>query len=150
MKLSKLGILALLAAGSLIAFGAQAQDKKEDKPGDKPPGKVEGKSAPRDPIDRLAETLNLTEDQKAKIKPIMLEEREKSKALFMDRNIQPEEKMKKRDEIRKVTTDKVAELLTPEQKEKWEKMRTPMRRQPPAGGEKKDVKKDDVKKEDKR
>ena len=146
MKLSKLGILALLAAGSLIAFGAQAQDKKEDKPGDKPPGKVEGKPAPRDPIDRQAEMLNLTDEQKAKFKPIMLEEREKMKALFTDRNIQPEEKMKKRDEIRKVTTDKVAELLTPEQKEKWEKSRTPMRRQPPTGGDKKD----DVKKEDKK
>ncbi len=71
---------------------------------------------------RLAEVLQLTDDQKTKLAPIMKEEAEKMRALFQDQNTPREEKGKKMQEARKEAAAKVKAVLTPEQAEKFDKM----------------------------
>jgi len=130
MKLTK--YLLATASAALLATGiCVAQEKPAPKPGDP-------KAAPRPArpaIDRtayLAKTLNLSDEQKGKIKPIMEEEQTQLTALIQDKSLLPEARMAKIKEIRNATTSKVTPLLTEgEQREKWERMRNPPRR--PAG-----------------
>jgi hypothetical protein len=130
MKLTKY-ILATASAALLATGICVAQEKPATKPGDP-------KAAPRPArpaMDRtayLAKALNLSDEQKAKIKPIMEEEQTQLTALIQDKSVVPEARMAKIKEIRNATTAKVTPLLTEgEQREKWERMRNPPRR--PAG-----------------
>lgn len=117
MKKSSLFALAL---GAVIAFSpaAQAQEKKGE-------GKGKGPSA-EERMKRMAEALNLTDEQKAKIEPILKEEGEKLRAIFQDQNASREEKGKKMQEARKDISAKMKAVLTPEQAEKFEKLQSEM------------------------
>lgn len=117
MKKSSLFALAL---GAVIAFGpaAQAQEKKGE-------GKGKGPSA-EERMKRMTEALSLTDEQKAKIEPILKEEGEKLRAIFQDQNASREEKGKKMQEARKEISAKMKAVLTPEQAEKFEKLQSEM------------------------
>ena len=128
MKINKISLITLLAAGGLLALGtnlrAQDGDAKE-KSGDKPQrprsdmagGGGQGFAA------KMAEELKLTDDQKAKIKAANDEQREKRQAIREDANLTQEQKREKTTALREETNKKMKEILTPEQFEKWEKMR---------------------------
>ncbi|MFA6544553.1 MAG: hypothetical protein WCS99_09020 [Limisphaerales bacterium] len=109
-----------LALGAVIAFSpaAQAQEKKGE-------GKGKGPSA-EERMKRMAEALSLTDEQKAKIEPILKEEGEKLRAIFQDQNASREEKGKKMQEARKDISAKMKAVLTPEQAEKFEKLQSEM------------------------
>ncbi len=62
--------------------------------------------------------LNLTEAQKAQIKPILQAAREKVKAVRADSSLTPDAKKAKMQAIRRDAKSQVAALLTPEQREK--------------------------------
>lgn len=112
MKKSSLFALAL---GAVIAFGpaAQAQEKK---------GEGKGRPSLEERMKQLSEALKLTDEQKAKLEPILKEEGEKLRAIFGDTNASREEKGKKMQEARKDIAAKVKAVLTPEQAEKYEKL----------------------------
>lgn len=67
--------------------------------------------------------LNLTDAQKAQIKPILKDAREKVKALRADATLTPEQKKTQARAVRKETREKVAALLTPDQREKARALR---------------------------
>lgn len=79
-----------------------------------------GKGKRGDRFKMLAEKLELTEDQKAKIKPILEEEMKAIKAVMDDTSLDREAKRPKIDEIRKSYREKLLPLLTPEQVKKLE------------------------------
>jgi hypothetical protein len=62
--------------------------------------------------------LNLTEDQKAKIRPILMEQNQQLEALHSDTTMTQEQKMAKANEIRQATSPKIKAILTPEQLQK--------------------------------
>ena len=103
-----------LTLGTVIAFTSSifAAEKGE--------GKGKGLSV-EERLKNMAEMLKLTDEQKAKIEPIMKEEGEKLRAIFQDQNTPREEKGKKMQEIRKEIAAKIKPILTPEQAEKYEK-----------------------------
>jgi Spy/CpxP family protein refolding chaperone len=135
MKLSKTTFLTALAAASLFTAGSAFGQNTTPAPNapaagapTTPPG------APRARMD-IAKALNLTDDQKAKVQPILDAQRQKARAVMQDDSLSTDDKRAKMKEIRDATAAQLKPILTPEQLATWQKMQTRMRRMaPPAGG----------------
>jgi len=121
MKSSKL----LLSVFALAAFAAAPVLRAEDAPAPSAPaaGAGDHKGARGDRLKELTEKLALTDDQVAKIKPILKDEAEALKALKDDTSIDKEAKRPKMMEIRKSHQDKILAILTPDQQAKLKAMR---------------------------
>jgi Spy/CpxP family protein refolding chaperone len=76
--------------------------------------------------------LNLTTEQREKLRPIVNDEGEQLSAVRLDEHVAPEQKRAKLLEIRESFRPKIAEVLTPEQQEKWKKMEDASQPQPRA------------------
>lgn len=59
--------------------------------------------------------LNLTEEQKAKLRPILMDERQQMEAVRSDTSLSSEQKMAKVQQIRETASPKIKAVLTPEQ-----------------------------------
>jgi periplasmic protein CpxP/Spy len=119
MKSTRTYLLAVCAFA--IGFAAPALHAEKDAP---PPPKKEG--GPKGDGARMKEQLGLTDAQAEKIKAIHVDERKQLEALKAKEG----DKESKRDEmkaIREATKAKVDAILTPEQREKAEKMREKMK-----------------------
>lgn len=116
MKMPKIGLLAALAAGALLALTPtlRAEDKpaKPERPESGPRGGQRG-----DMLKEMAEKLNLTADQKTKLQDAFKAQREAMKGAT------PEERREKMKENRKAMDAKIKEILTSEQYTQWEKIR---------------------------
>lgn len=131
MKALKLGLVTALALGGLLAFAslAAAQDTKQE--GKKGQGRAQMGQ-------RMAEELNLTDEQKPKVQEIMAAQRQKMQELRQDTSLSQEQRQEKMKAIRDDQDKKMKEILKPDQFEKWQKMREQMRPQRGKDGEKKD------------
>lgn len=131
MKTTKYLILAAVLAGGLLVLGLPGQAAEKA-------GKDERRAkaaAAKDRAQQVAEELNLTAEQKEKVKPILQEEREKMRGL---KDLAPDQRREKVKELRKEVADKLKPILTPEQLEKWQKLRA--QRQGKHGAKKADAK----------
>ena len=121
--------LAALVAVGLFAGGmaAQAQDNTNTPPGGGMRGRVIS-------FDTVAKQLELTDDQKPKVKPIWDDLQQKQRDIRQDTNLDRTEKQAKVKELRDAATVKLKAILTPEQLAKWEKVgqRRPPQVVPPA------------------
>ena len=133
MKLSKITFLAALTAASLFTAGtAYGQDTTTNAPSagastNTPPRAARGRMD-------IAKMLDLTDDQKAKVQPILDAQRAKMNDVRQDTSLSPDDMRAKMKEIRDDTTAQLKPILTPEQLDKWQKMQARMRRMsPPAG-----------------
>ncbi len=70
----------------------------------------------------LAKWLQLTDEQKAKIKSIMSTAREQARKIRIDNSLTPEQKRKQLRELRRNTRQEIGSVLTPEQREKMRKL----------------------------
>jgi Spy/CpxP family protein refolding chaperone len=128
MKATRISLIAALIAGVLVAYtpAVSAQDTKESKPAPKregPPGGPGGQraEAAKERLNKMAEELKLTDDQKTKVEAVMKAQQEKMRG-SRDTNATPEERREKMKTVREEMTKKMKEILTPEQFAKWEKM----------------------------
>jgi Spy/CpxP family protein refolding chaperone len=81
-------------------------------------------------LQRMSQSLNLTDDQKARIRPI-LQERNKQLADLRAKSSLPQgEARAKAREIRKSARQQIDQILTPEQREKQRAMRRGTRQRP--------------------
>jgi Spy/CpxP family protein refolding chaperone len=71
----------------------------------------------------VAEQLNLTEEQKTAIKPIMTAEVNDIRAVMQDNSLTKEQKQTKIAGIRDASDKKINDILTPEQQAKWAKLK---------------------------
>jgi Spy/CpxP family protein refolding chaperone len=78
---------------------------------------------PQRMLQKLSEQVNLTDDQKAKILPLYNAAFDQIKALHDDASLTDDEKHEKMRTIMLSTRKQIADLLTPEQKEKLKSMR---------------------------
>jgi protein CpxP len=144
MKISKSMIIAALVAGNLLAWNLalRAADTNTPPPAkpapggppqdQRPPGMMRGGPS----LDLLAKQLNLTDDQKAKVKPILEARDKKIGELREDTSLSPEERRAKMQSLREEITAQMKAVLTPEQFDKWQQMNQRGRRPgPPLGGE---------------
>jgi Spy/CpxP family protein refolding chaperone len=92
---------------------------------------AQGEAAPttttqqRDPV---AEALNLTDDQQAKLQPIIREEMTQINAARNDSSLTQEQKQQKIDQIRQTEFPKIQAILTPEQQKKLAEMQEQARK----------------------
>lgn len=114
MKPFTLSFLAVVTAVGLSTLGGRAL-AAEGAP-TKTPAKA-GQGQRGDRMEAMAKELGLTEDQKTKLAAIQKEETAKLRALT------PEERKAQSKELREGMAKKVKPILTPEQFEKWQKMR---------------------------
>ena len=89
------------------------------------------RTSPRDRVDQLSEQLQLSADQKAKVRQIFSETREQLRALRKD--AEP-----KVSEIRTLADGKMQQVLTPEQWKQFQTMRDDMRQKRGRGGPRND------------
>ena len=84
--------------------------------------RMHGPMTPEGQLARLTKQLKLTEDQQAKIKPIIQEQHKQMLALRQDTSLSREDRFAKFRQIREKSFEKMKADLTPEQQKKWEKM----------------------------
>jgi len=70
----------------------------------------------------LTAQLNLTPEQREKVRPVVTEEGEQLRVIRLDEHLTPEQRLQKSREVRVAYQPKIAALLTPEQQEKFKKM----------------------------
>lgn len=146
MKLNKTLALAALVAGGILTTTVVVQAEDTSKPatpaapatptppaapavGARPPGARGALN-----LDYLATQLALSDDQKAKAKPVFDEMRQKMGELRKDTSLEQTERRAKMKEIRDDTSTKLKAIFTPEQFEKWQKMAPATRRPPGTAG----------------
>ena len=74
-------------------------------------------------LQMLSEKLNLTEDQKAKLKPILQDQAQQLKAIRDDASLSPEQKTAKKKALHDTMHDQINAVLTPDQQEKFKQMK---------------------------
>ena len=105
-------LLAVMAAAPMV-FAQEPTSKEE----------VQAK------LQKMATELQLTDDQKAKIKPILMEEAPKIKALKEDTSMPQMQKMMQMKQLADGVDAKLKPILTPEQYQKFQQMRMQQRDQ---------------------
>lgn len=74
-------------------------------------------------LEEMSKQLNLTDDQKAKLKPILQDEEQQLQAVYNDTSLSHEQKMAKAKEIREAHKSQINNVLTPDQQKNWEEMK---------------------------
>lgn len=77
-----------------------------------------GASAPSQAQKEDENPLNLTDEQKAKLRPILMEENQQMDAVRNDTTLSPDQKVAKANEIRHTASPRIRAILTPEQLQK--------------------------------
>lgn len=122
MKKLQLMFTAAVLALSLAAFGQSSPDTQSGQ------GEHHGRQG-RGPgmnadaqLEHMSRALNLTDDQKAKIKPILEEQSNKMHQLMQDTSVSQQDKRSKFQEIHQDTMSQIKPILTSDQQQKLESM----------------------------
>lgn len=114
---SILAILVLSAAG--VTF---AQTSPQASPADKHAAMHQKGESAEQHLQMLSEKLNLTDDQKAKLKPILQDQMQQMKAVREDSSLSEDQKRAKMKSIHESLHDQINAVLTPEQQAKFKQM----------------------------
>ncbi|HKV63650.1 MAG TPA: hypothetical protein VJO16_17215 [Candidatus Acidoferrum sp.] len=111
MKIEKMlgGLVWLGLAAALAVPGALAKPQTAPQTAGKEMGMHGGG------LEAAVQSLNLTDDQKAKVKDIFAESKTKKQALTSDTSLNEEQKKAKMKELHSATMSKLNEVLTPDQ-----------------------------------
>jgi Spy/CpxP family protein refolding chaperone len=114
---SILTILVLSAAG--VTF---AQTSPQASTPDKHAGMHQKAESAEQHLQMLSEKLSLTDDQKAKLKPILQDQMQQMKAVREDSSLSEDQRRAKMKSIHESLHDKINAVLTPEQQAKFKEM----------------------------
>lgn len=133
MKISQL-LVRLMAVAVLLTFGLTLMAQSEPQ-GGPPQGERRRPmmQSPEERLDRLAKDLNLTDDQKAKIKPILEKEADQMKALREDTSMSREDRRSKFMDVQQKSYEGIKAVLNPDQQKKYDEMRERMMHRGPGG-----------------
>jgi Spy/CpxP family protein refolding chaperone len=120
MRVSKL-MVGLVLGACLTGFSVMAVAQKDTMG---KPDTANGEAMSR--LNHMAKELNLTDDQKAKIKPLLESEVGDLKGLKADTSMTPQQKKAKAMEVHDKYAPQIQAILTPEQQEKWKAMKQEM------------------------
>lgn len=105
----------------LLALGAAGQDNQ---------GRHGmGRQSVDDHVKMLAEKLNLTEDQQARVKSILVGQHQQMRAIMDDSSLSQEDKKSKMHSLRDATHSKIRDILNDDQKQKFDRMVQDMERE---------------------
>jgi Spy/CpxP family protein refolding chaperone len=119
MNRSTYALLAAIVAGGMIGLGSVAQAQEAPKPETKT--NAPAVRAPMDRTEYWGRLLELTPEQKNKLRPILDEEAKQYAELRTQRELTPQDRTAKAKDIREAIGAKVKPILTPEQWEKYSK-----------------------------
>lgn len=83
----------------------------------------EARAKLQDALTQISTELNLTDEQKEKIKPILQSEFSQLKTVRDDTSMSPDQKKAKAKEIHDSASTQISSILTPEQQQKWQSMK---------------------------
>jgi Spy/CpxP family protein refolding chaperone len=106
--------LALLVALTGVRVLAQTESTSLD---------PETKAKVQQKLQQISSQLNLTDDQKTQLKPILQSEYQQLKGVKDDTSLSPEQKQAKTKEIHQTYKSQISNVLTPEQQKKWAAMK---------------------------
>jgi periplasmic protein CpxP/Spy len=110
-------ILVLSAAG--VTF---AQTSPQASTSDKHAGMHQKGESAEQHLQMLSEKLNLTDDQKTKLKPILQDQLQQMKAVREDSSLSEDQRRAKMKSIHESLHDQINAVLTPEQQAKFKQM----------------------------
>lgn len=84
--------------------------------------RMRGPMTPEDQLARMTKQLQLTDEQQAKIKPILEEQHKQMMGLRKDTSMSREDRFAKFRDIRQKSIDKIKPILSAEQQQKWQKI----------------------------
>ena len=123
MKKLSWQILTVISLGGACWLGSVAV-AADPKPERRPPGAgAPGDGGVRERMQRIAEELKLSDNQKAEVRSIMQEQGEKMRELREDKDLSQEQKLAKFRDWREATGKKINAVLEPEQQKKWAGLR---------------------------
>jgi Spy/CpxP family protein refolding chaperone len=114
-----------LLIGLIAAYVMPAQAAEPNTPKVKHKGQADREPV-RDFLRELSEKLNLTDEQRAAIRPILVKEAGDIKAIRQDNSLSAEQKQAKIQEIREKSRGKINAILTLEQQKKFAEMKGEM------------------------
>jgi periplasmic protein CpxP/Spy len=118
----KITLLAVCA----LAAAAFAQQNSPPQGGGNDQGRRRGMPSVDDQLKNLTEKLSLTDDQQAKVKPILEDAHSQMATLMQDESMPREDKMTKGRSLRETTNGKIRDVLTGDQKKKFDEMQKEM------------------------
>ncbi len=119
LRWSTLTLLVVLTTGLLLA----GQNPAPQTPQQGHEAMGAAASSPGAHLQMLTEKLNLTEEQRAKLKPILQDQAQQLKAVHDDTSLTPEQKAAKKKAIHASFHEQINAVLTPEQQAKFKEMK---------------------------
>jgi Spy/CpxP family protein refolding chaperone len=139
MKQIKMIVLAAVCLLAVAAFAQQSNPPAQPPAGgDQQQGQRRGPMSVDDQLKNLTDRLSLTADQQGKIKPVLEDRNTQMQALMKDQSLSQEDRRSKGRAIQESTTAKIRDVLTDDQKKKYDEMQQEMRdrqRQRQGGGD---------------
>ena len=111
----------LFLGGSLAARARGTRTQESNPQAQSQSGMHQGQHASR--LEWLSKELNLSEDQKTKLKPILADEGKQMQAVKEDTSLSQEQKHEKMKQIHETTSTQINDILTPEQQKKFAEMK---------------------------
>jgi Spy/CpxP family protein refolding chaperone len=123
MKITKQILIALVAVAGALCWQSTAQAATQAS------GRWGGARAAqwRERMQEGAKELNLTDEQKAKLKELYAPQWEKLREIWKDESLTREQKLEKFKALRAGNEPKLKDILTPEQLQKWQQRQTQAR-----------------------
>ncbi len=113
------GALAMGLAAASIPARAQDQDTQQSGARQMP--------SPDDVVQRLGQKLNLSDDQKTQIRPIIADRQQKMEALRSDTSLRRGQKARQMKSIMKDSDNKINAILTPDQQKQYAELKQQMK-----------------------
>jgi Spy/CpxP family protein refolding chaperone len=120
-RFSMLTTLFVVAAGLLFAGKTSQAPQTPSAPGQSAMGATA--SSPDAHLQMLSDKLNLTEDEKAKLRPILQDQEKQLKAVHDDTSLSQEQRIAKKKAIHESFHEQINAVLTPEQQAKFKEMK---------------------------
>jgi periplasmic protein CpxP/Spy len=111
----------VLVAGLL--FGQASQSPQSSMPPSQGATAHRQAETPEQHLQMLSDKLNLTDEQKTTLKPILEDQAQQMKAIHADTSLSEEQKRDKMKAIHETFHDKINAVLTPEQQVKFKQMK---------------------------
>ncbi len=106
----------------LIALVTATPLLRADDTSTEPPPRERGPGGPKERLQKMAEHLGLTAEQKEKVGAILKEQMEQGRAIREDESLTREQRREKMQAFGKATREKIRAMLTPEQQAKFDAM----------------------------
>lgn len=116
-------VVALALLATLASTVALAQNSSSGMQQGTSGGQEAGHERRHDRLEWLSKELNLSDQQKEKLKPILQDEAKQLRAVHEDSSLTPDQKRDKVKQIRKTFRPQIQAVLTPEQQEKFKNLR---------------------------